>query len=117
MKRHALVTTLRRGVALLCASLGACLAPCPAPAQSTANFYSGKTVTFVAPPDVPGERLDVLRQAFDRTARDPTFLAAAAKAGREISAITALEINTMLGKANAMPADIVRRAAEISSGR
>ena len=208
MKRHTLVTTLRRGVALLCASLGACLAPCPAPAQSTADFYSGKTVTifvgfgpgggydayaqllaphirrhipgqptvivkhmpgagslalmnylwsvaprdgtafgipassaafapligteqenqlvlanlemsrpFVAPPDVPDDRLNTLRQAFDRTARDPAFRAAATKAGREISAITATDIGTLLRDAHAMPADIVRRAAEISSGR
>jgi tripartite-type tricarboxylate transporter receptor subunit TctC len=72
---------------------------------------------FVAPPDVPRDRLNMLRQAFDRTSRDPAFLASAAKAGREISAITAMEIDTIMRRGYAMPADIVRRAAEISSGR
>src|SRR5712671_3557448 len=71
----------------------------------------------VAPPEVPRDRLNMLRQAFDRTSRDPAFLASAAKAGREISAITAMEIDTIMRRGYAMPADIVRRAAEISSGR
>jgi len=72
---------------------------------------------FVAPPDVPSDRLPALRQAFDRTVRDPAFLATAAKAGREISPLTAKDIDILLSDGYSMPADIVRRAAELSLER
>src|SRR5262245_46546217 len=55
----------------------------------------GMSRPFVAPPSVPAERLKVLRDAFEATAKDPAFLAAAAKAGREISVFTAREIDAL----------------------
>src|SRR5882672_4912662 len=66
---------------------------------------------FVAPPQVPADRLKTLRDAVDSTAKDPAFLAAAAKAGREISVIGAKEIDTLLAESYALPQDIIRRAA------
>ncbi len=39
---------------------------------------------FFAPPDVPADRLAALRLAFERTLKDPAFLADAEKAGIEI---------------------------------
>ena len=47
-------------------------------------FLSAETAvarSLVAPPDVPADRLNALRRAFDKTVKDPQFLAEAAKAG------------------------------------
>ena len=43
---------------------------------------------FMAPPNIPPERLEDLRRAFDATMKDPDFLAVAEKAQLEISPIT-----------------------------
>jgi hypothetical protein len=72
---------------------------------------------FIAPPSVPADRLALLRKAFDATAKDPAFLAAAAKSGREISVIDANEINTLLTDSYRLPKDIVQRALDISAAR
>ena len=40
---------------------------------------------FAAPPGVPAERVKALRDAFDKTMKDPEFLAAAAKAKQELN--------------------------------
>jgi tripartite-type tricarboxylate transporter receptor subunit TctC len=70
---------------------------------------------FVAPPGVPLERIKALRDAFDATAKDPAFLAAAQKAGRDISVYTADEIDALLKESYALPEAIIQRAAEISA--
>jgi tripartite-type tricarboxylate transporter receptor subunit TctC len=72
---------------------------------------------FVAPPGVPAERLKALRDAFEATAKDPAFLAAAEKAHRVISVYKADEIDTLLKESYALPGAIIQRAAEISSPR
>jgi tripartite-type tricarboxylate transporter receptor subunit TctC len=72
---------------------------------------------FVAPPGVPAERAMALRKAFLATAVDPAFLAAAKRAGRDISVFTADEIDGLLKESYALPAEIIRRAAEISTAR
>jgi tripartite-type tricarboxylate transporter receptor subunit TctC len=72
---------------------------------------------FVAPPRLPAERTAALRRAFLATAADPAFLAAASRAKRDISVFTAEEIDTLLKESYALPADIVRRAAELSAAR
>ena len=72
---------------------------------------------FVAPPAVPGERASALRKAFLATAADPAFLAAAARARREISVFTADEIDALVKESYALPAEIIRRAAEMSAAR
>jgi tripartite-type tricarboxylate transporter receptor subunit TctC len=72
---------------------------------------------FVAPQSLPPDRLKALRDAFDATAKDPAFLAAAAKSGREISVIGASEIDTLLKESYALPQDIIQRAAEVSATR
>jgi tripartite-type tricarboxylate transporter receptor subunit TctC len=70
---------------------------------------------FVAPPGVLPERVKALRDAFDATTKDPAFLAAAQKAGREISVYTADEITALLKESYAFPDAIIQRAAEIST--
>ncbi len=72
---------------------------------------------FVAPPGMPADRTAALRKAFLATATDPAFLAAATRAKREITVFTADEIDALLKESYALPAEIIRRAAEISAGR
>jgi tripartite-type tricarboxylate transporter receptor subunit TctC len=72
---------------------------------------------FVAPPGVPPERMQALRVAFEATAKDPVFLAAAQKSGREISVYTADQIDTLLKESYALPEAIIRRAIDVSAPR
>jgi hypothetical protein len=65
---------------------------------------------FVAPPGVPTERMTALRDAFDATTKDPAFLAAAQKSGREISVYTAAQIDALLKDSYALPDSVVQRA-------
>jgi tripartite-type tricarboxylate transporter receptor subunit TctC len=70
---------------------------------------------FVAPQEVPADRLDALRRAFEATTKDPAFLAAAAKSGREISPMFAPEIDALLADSYAMPKAIIDRAIAVST--
>jgi tripartite-type tricarboxylate transporter receptor subunit TctC len=69
----------------------------------------------VAPPGLPPERLKALREAFNATAADPAFLAAAQKAGRDISVFKGEEIDALLKESYALPEAIIQRATEVSS--
>jgi len=72
---------------------------------------------FAAPPALPAERLQALRQAFVDTAADPAFLAAAKKAGRDISLLQGEQIDALLREGYALPGDIVQRATEVFSAK
>ena len=68
---------------------------------------------FLAPPDVPAERVELLRAAFDATMTDPEFLADAAKQKMEINPVGGAEINTLLARIYAMPPALIERARSI----
>jgi tripartite-type tricarboxylate transporter receptor subunit TctC len=68
---------------------------------------------FVAPPDVPAERLAALRAAFDATMKDAEFLAEAQRFQMEIDPLTAGEIETLLAKAYGAPREIIASAAAL----
>jgi len=72
---------------------------------------------FAAPPALPAERLQALRAAFVDTANDPVFLAAAMKAGRDISLFRGEQIDALLRESYALPGDVVRRATEVFSAK
>jgi tripartite-type tricarboxylate transporter receptor subunit TctC len=70
------------------------------------------------PPDVPADRVAILRAAYDATMGDPAFLAEAAKQKMEIRALSAKDmapaLNDLLGHPPAIYADaaaILRNAA------
>ena len=67
---------------------------------------------YLAPPDIPAERLAALRQAFAETARDPALLAMAARLKIEISPMGGVEIAELLQALYASPADAVRTARQ-----
>ena len=68
---------------------------------------------FVLPPDVPKDRADVLRRAFDQTMKDPLLLEEAAKLGVEIDPVTGERINELLDRVYSAPADITRRVRDL----
>ena len=68
---------------------------------------------FVLPPDVPKDRADVLRRAFDETMKDPLLLEEAAKLGVEIDPVTGERINELLDRVYSAPADITRRVRDL----
>ena len=68
---------------------------------------------FLAPPEVPKDRVELLRQAFDATMKDPDFLADAAKQQMEINPVGGAEINTLLARIYAMPPVLIERARTI----
>jgi tripartite-type tricarboxylate transporter receptor subunit TctC len=51
---------------------------------------------FMAPPGVPPERAQVLREAFMRTMKDPQFLADADKAKLEITPVSGADIEKLV---------------------
>jgi tripartite-type tricarboxylate transporter receptor subunit TctC len=65
---------------------------------------------FLAPPDVPEDRLAALRLAFDKTMRDPAFLADAAKAGMDATALNASTVTETIRRVAATPPDLIALA-------
>jgi tripartite-type tricarboxylate transporter receptor subunit TctC len=68
---------------------------------------------FLAPPDVPSDRVDALRRAFDQTMQDPDFLTDARRAALDIHPRNAAAVTEIIRKAAATPSDllaIARRA-------
>ena len=67
---------------------------------------------FAAPPGIPGDRKEALIAAFDRTMRDPDFLAEAARLNFEVNPVTAAKLDALLAEAYATPKDVVAKAAK-----
>ena len=70
---------------------------------------------FAAPPDLPDDRTKALRTAFDRTMKDPEFLAEAEKMAIEVSAMTGGEVERLMKDIYETPADLVAEARRVIS--
>jgi tripartite-type tricarboxylate transporter receptor subunit TctC len=68
---------------------------------------------FVAAPGVPADRIAALRTAFDATVKDATFLAEAKAQRMEIDPVTGIEINALLDRVHAAPAEVIARIRQI----
>src|SRR5258706_1157609 len=64
---------------------------------------------FFAPPDIPADRAEALRRAFDLTMKDPAFLAEAAKLQLEIEPVSGREVAALVAQVSATPPDVVAR--------
>ncbi len=62
---------------------------------------------FVAPPGIPAERLQILRDALEATTRDPEFLREAANQNLEIDFVSGQEIQDLIEESNSYPEDVV----------
>ena len=73
---------------------------------------------YVAPPNIPINKFQIFRDAFDSMMRDEEFLKTAAEANMEVSPLSGLEIENLIANIYASPSDVVARAREIvSTGR
>jgi tripartite-type tricarboxylate transporter receptor subunit TctC len=70
---------------------------------------------FAAPPDLPDDRTQALRAGFDRTMKDPEFLAEAEKMGIEVSAMPGSEVDRLMKDIYDTPADLVAEARRVIS--
>jgi tripartite-type tricarboxylate transporter receptor subunit TctC len=64
---------------------------------------------FFLPPNVPADRVQALRRAFDATMKDPAYLAEAEKLKIEVDPLTGEQVAELVAKVNATPAEIVTR--------
>jgi tripartite-type tricarboxylate transporter receptor subunit TctC len=64
---------------------------------------------YFLPPDVPPERVQVLRRAFDATMKDASFMADAARLKLDIDPMTGEEVQALVQQLAATPPDIVAR--------
>jgi tripartite-type tricarboxylate transporter receptor subunit TctC len=67
---------------------------------------------FVAPPELPADRLAALRQAFDATLSDPAFLEDAKKQNLNVIPITGQEMTAIVATAYKTPPEIVKRTVQ-----
>jgi hypothetical protein len=77
------------------------------------TFLSAETAlsrSLVTTADVPADRLQALRRAYDATMRDPQFLADAEKAKMDISAMTGEESQNIADQIVNTPPAVIARA-------
>jgi tripartite-type tricarboxylate transporter receptor subunit TctC len=68
---------------------------------------------FVAPPNVPKDRVNALRRAFDATMKDKGFLEDAEKTHLEIDAVTGEDMQKLLEEAYASPSAVIERVRAV----
>src|SRR5262249_42977334 len=72
---------------------------------------------YVAPPDVPRDRLDVLRQAFDATMSAPGFVKSVQAARLAVdNPITGEQLTKEIERLSATPADVMGRLSKLFDG-
>jgi tripartite-type tricarboxylate transporter receptor subunit TctC len=64
---------------------------------------------YFLPPDVPADRVEALRRAFDSTMKDETFVAEAAKIGFAVDPLTGEQVQAAIGELARTPAEVVAR--------
>ena len=70
---------------------------------------------FFAPPDVPAERVEALRTAFEQTLKDPAFLAEATTTGLEIQFVAGAEVQQIVNHMYATPPDTLQRIKKLAN--
>jgi tripartite-type tricarboxylate transporter receptor subunit TctC len=68
---------------------------------------------IIAPPDIPKDRADALRNAFDQVWKDPEFLATAKSRGMEAEPISGQEFELLFKRLQNTPASILQQMARI----
>lgn len=64
---------------------------------------------YVGPPEVPKDRLEAMRRAFDATMKDPAYLAEAKKQKMEVDPMTGEEMQKLIGSFYESPPDLIAR--------
>lgn len=78
-------------------------------------LYAGQDIgrPFVAPPDLPPERLKMLRDAFSATMKDPEFVADVQRSKLDLEPEDGEHIATLIARIYATPKPIVDRVANL----
>jgi tripartite-type tricarboxylate transporter receptor subunit TctC len=79
-------------------------------------FLSAETAVaraLVAPPEVPSDRVNALRRAFDKTMKDPEFLAEVAKTGMDLQPMTGEEAQPIAHAIVNTSPDVIAHARKI----
>jgi hypothetical protein len=69
---------------------------------------------FAAPPGIPVDRAQLLRQAFDATMKDPEFLDEAKTLSLDIDPIGGADVQALLKEIYASPRDVVDLASQLT---
>jgi tripartite-type tricarboxylate transporter receptor subunit TctC len=64
---------------------------------------------FFLPPDVPADRVEALRRAFDATMKDDGFLAEAKRIGLDIDPLTGEQVQKLVADLANTPPPVVAR--------
>lgn len=72
---------------------------------------------FFLPPNVPPERVQALRRAFDATMRDPAFLAETEKLKIDVEPLTGEQVASLIAELYATPAETVARVRDAMGSR
>ena len=68
---------------------------------------------YVAPPGVPADRVKILRDAFEKAAKDPELLGEAARMNLEISPLTGEQVQALIAELYATPPAVVEKVRNI----
>jgi tripartite-type tricarboxylate transporter receptor subunit TctC len=79
------------------------------------SLETGRPMT--APPNIPPDRVDALRRAFDATMKDAAFLEEAKQRKLEVDPRTGEEVEAVLRSIAALPEDIIAKAADMTMRR
>jgi tripartite-type tricarboxylate transporter receptor subunit TctC len=72
---------------------------------------------FFLPPNVPPERVEALRRAFDATMRDPAYLAETEKLKIDIEPLSGEQVSSLIAEIYATPAETVARVRDAMGSR
>jgi tripartite-type tricarboxylate transporter receptor subunit TctC len=91
------------------------LAQNPEDKQAIEFLYAGQGIgrPYVAPPNLPAERLTILRQAFAATMADPDFIAEAGLRKLIIDPESGAQLEALIKKTYATPRPIIERIAKL----
>jgi tripartite-type tricarboxylate transporter receptor subunit TctC len=83
--------------------------------QAIEFLYAGQGIgrPFIAPPNVPADRLKMLRDAFDTTMKDPEFIAEAGLRKLSLDPEDGEQLEALIKKAYATPKPIIDRIAKL----
>jgi tripartite-type tricarboxylate transporter receptor subunit TctC len=70
---------------------------------------------FAAPPGIPADRRAALNAGFERTMKDPEFLAEAKRLKFDVNPVSGSKLDALLAEAFATPKDVLARAAKAIS--
>jgi hypothetical protein len=91
------------------------LARTPEEKQAIEFLFAGNNLgrPFIAPPDMPAERVKMLRDAFNATMKDPQFLADAERQKLDVAPEDGGHLAALFEKIYATPKAIVDKVAEL----